>query len=402
MKYVAFIPLRGGSRSIPRKNILPIGGKPLCQWVIEAACRAESVDRVYVATDDAEIRGVVEGIGLDGVEVIGRGAHTATDTASTESAMIEFADGRSFGHLVLIQATSPLLTAADIDSGVAAYEAAGADSLVSVVPQKRFIWEVSAAGDARATNYDPIRRPRRQDFDGYHVENGAFYISERRGLLANNSRLFGRIIAHVMAEESLVELDEPADWTVVEAFLKQRASGPDVRADFARRARSIKVVLTDVDGVLTDSGMYYGEQGDELKRFNTRDGKGLQLLREAGMKVGIVTAEDTRLVARRAAKLKVDYLHQGALAKVPRVEAIIADAGVTWAEVAYIGDDLGDVDVMSRVGLAACPADAVTEARAVAHYRCSAAGGRGCVREFAEAILAARAGTRPRCAQVES
>ncbi len=391
MKYAAFIPLRGGSKSIPRKNARSIAGLPLCGWTLRAAAASPSIDRVFVATDDEEIGEVVESLGLEGVEVVGRGAHTATDTASTESAMLEFAEGREFEHMVLVQATSPLLTTDDLEAGIATYEARAADSLVSVVPQRRFVWQVEANGRAEAVNYDPMARPRRQDFAPHYVENGAFYIFSRAGLLAHRNRLFGKMVAHVMSEETLFELDEPADWAIVEALLHARGSAVD-DADFGRRARHVKVVLTDVDGVLTDSGMYYGEQGDELKKFNTRDGKGLQLLREAGLKVGIVTAEDTRIVERRAAKLGVHYLYQGAKQKLPPFEAILADAGVSWDEVAYIGDDLGDVDVLSRVGLAACPADAVDEARQVAHYVCEKAGGAGCLREFAERILAARDG----------
>ena len=384
MKYVAFIPLRGGSKSIPRKNILPIAGRPLCHWVIEAALQTEAIERVFVATDSVEIRGVVEELGHPKVEVIDRSPATATDTASTESAMLEFAEGRKFDSVVLIQATSPLLRAEDLRAALARFETAGADSLVSVVPQKRFIWSVEESGSARPENYDPVARPRRQEFAPYHVENGAFYVSRREGLLRTRSRIFGKMVAHVMAEETFHELDEPVDWKIIESLLEERSRGV---GSLAERARRIRLVLTDVDGVLTDAGMYYSERGDELKRFNTRDGKGFELLRNAGLRVGIITSEQTELVAWRARKLKADIVHQGAHDKLPVLESILQETGLSPDQLAYIGDDLADLPVLARVGLSAAPADATREAKEVSHYVCTKGGGSGCFRELAELIL---------------
>jgi len=386
MKVVAFIPLRGGSKGIPGKNIRPLAGKPLCQWTIEAASACGAIDRVFVSTDSAVIRETVEGMGLPKVEVVDRSPSTATDTATTESAMIEFSESRSFDEIVLIQATSPLLTAHDLDEGIAEYRRVGADSLLSVVPQKRFIWKVEPGKPAAPLNYDPLCRPRRQDFQPYHVENGAFYITRRSGLLAHGCRLFGKMAAHVMPEETFIELDEPADWLAVETMLKERGS---VSSDLIAKARRIKLIVSDVDGVLTDSGMYYSETGDELKKFNTRDGKGFELLRNEGIKTAIITSEDTRIVERRAAKLKIDYLYQGARDKVPAFRDLLAKAGVTADEVAYVGDDLADVPILEQAGLAVCPDDAVDAALEFADMRTKARGGGGVVREVAELILKA-------------
>lgn len=384
VKYVAFIPLRGGSKSIPGKNIRPIAGKPLCQWVIEAAVGSRLVDAVFVATDSDEIRRVVQSFGLPKLEVVGRSPATATDTASTESAMIEFAEAREFEHLVLIQATSPLLRTSDLDAAIERYAARGADSLVSVVPQKRFIWSVDAEGWAVPRNYDPAARPRRQDFEPHYVENGALYVCRREGLLRTKSRLFGKIVTHVMAEETFHELDEPIDYRIIEPLLLERQRQ---HSSLAERARRIRLVLTDVDGVLTDAGMYYSEAGDELKKFSTRDGKGFELLRTAGFRVGLLTSERTALVERRAAKLKLDIVRQGAVDKVPVFEEILAETGLTPADVAYMGDDLADLPVLERVGLAACPADAISTVRERVHYVSSKPGGAGCFRDLAELIL---------------
>lgn len=392
MSTFAFIPLRGGSKSIPRKNILAIAGKPLCRWVIEAAAGAERIDHVFVATDSDEISRVISAWGLAKVSVIGRSPETATDTASTESAMLEFAGGRTFDRMVLIQATSPLLESRDLDAALAHFEEERADSLVSVVAQKRFIWSVAADGVAVPQNYEPVRRPRRQDFSPYFVENGAFYVSKREGLLETGSRLFGKIVAHEMAEQTFHELDEPVDWKIIEGFLLDRTKGVSAEPDeLVRRAQRIRLVLSDVDGVLTDSGMYYSEAGDELKKFNTRDGKGFELLRLAGLKVGIITSEQTALVERRAKKLQLDFLEQGAREKMPALDRILEASGLSADQVAFVGDDLADVPVLARVGFAACPADATPEAVARSHYVAKKRGGEGCVREIAEYLLAVQA-----------
>ncbi|MES2884947.1 MAG: acylneuraminate cytidylyltransferase family protein [Pseudomonadota bacterium] len=226
MRYVAFIPLRGGSKSIPLKNIKPIGGKPLAWWTVEAALGCAAIEQVFVATDSDAIRECLAPLTTARLSVIGRSAETATDTASTESAMLEFAAAHPAEHIVLIQATSPLLTSDDLNRGIALFEQLEADSLVSVVPQKRFIWARDAEGFGQPQNYNPVKRPRRQDFSGYHVENGAFYISGREGLIRTGSRLFGRIAAHEMCEESYYELDEPSDWAVIENLMVRAAGLP--------------------------------------------------------------------------------------------------------------------------------------------------------------------------------
>lgn len=195
---VAFIPVRGGSKSIPLKNIKPMCGKPLVYWTVAAACGCKNIDKVYVATDSEKIRETLQNVKdtdtdgrLDKMEIIGRSQESASDTASTEFAMLEFAREHLFDHIVLIQATSPLLTAEDLDRGFALYEQKETDSVLSVVRQKRFNWKVEKDGSAQPTNYDYFHRPRRQEFEGYCVENGAFYITSRERLLATENRILG-------------------------------------------------------------------------------------------------------------------------------------------------------------------------------------------------------------------
>lgn len=152
----------------------------------------------------------------------------------------------------------------------------------------------------------------------------------------------------------------------------------------------IKLFLSDVDGVLTDAGMYYTESGDELKKFNTHDGMGFNLLAKEGIKTGIITTENTKLVERRAAKLKLDYLYQGKGFgnKLDAALEICAKEGITIQEVAYVGDDVNCISLLEAVGLAACPANAVKKVKAIPGIiHLEKKGGDGAVREFIDMIL---------------
>ncbi len=153
---------------------------------------------------------------------------------------------------------------------------------------------------------------------------------------------------------------------------------------------NIQLFLTDVDGVLTDGSMYYTESGDEFKRFHTYDGMAFELLRNAGIKTGIITSENTQIVARRAAKMKADYLYQGKRdgGKLAVAEQICAEMGITLAEVAYVGDDINCLELLKAVGMPACPANAQAAVKKVPNITLlKTKGGEGAVREFVEQIL---------------
>jgi 3-deoxy-D-manno-octulosonate 8-phosphate phosphatase (KDO 8-P phosphatase) len=152
----------------------------------------------------------------------------------------------------------------------------------------------------------------------------------------------------------------------------------------------IKLFITDVDGVLTDAGMYYTESGDEFKKFNTHDGMAFQMLREAGIKTAIITSESTSIVERRAAKLKVDYLYQGKRdgGKLQAAIEICEKEGISLNEVSYIGDDINCLDLLSAVQYKACPANATKKIKSIPNIvLLNTKGGDGAVREWVELLL---------------
>lgn len=380
-RYVALIPARGDSKSIPLKNIKPIAGKPLIFWTIEAALNCSKIDRVYLSTDSAEISRVAEQIENERFEVIGRSSGTATDTASTESVMLEFSNVHDFKNIILIQATSPLLTSGDLTRAIEIYEQKKADSLLSLVEQKRFIWQECEYGFVAPLNYDPIQRPRRQDFDGHLAENGAFYITSKEALEKTKCRISGNMAYYKMPDETYFELDEPSDWNIIEQLLSNRRKSTQSLEHYLKK---IKILITDVDGVMTDCGMYYSENGDELKKFNTRDGMAIQLLREHGIRTVIITKENTKIVEHRAKKLKFDEVFQGINDKMAVLESLKNKYGFDYSEIAYIGDDINDMPVLKRVGFSFCPNDAVDDVKKICIAIAKEKGGNGVVREFYE------------------
>ena len=211
---IALIPLRGGSKSIPKKNIKLLAGIPLCNWVIKAALSSSLIDSVYVSTECDEISSLVSN-SFKEVNIIKRPLSLASDNSTTESVMINFMENVSFDNLITLQATSPLLSSDDLDAAIKLFLSQKFDSLLTAVRVKRFFWN----NDNQPLNYDPLDRPRRQDFKGSFMENGAFYITKRSILQQYKCRLGGKIGIYEMNDATSVEIDEPDDWKLVENII---------------------------------------------------------------------------------------------------------------------------------------------------------------------------------------
>ncbi|MEO6550711.1 MAG: HAD family hydrolase [Ferruginibacter sp.] len=382
MSTIAFIPVRGGSKSIPLKNIKFFCGKPLVCWLIEAFEHSSQIDEIIVATDSDEIADIVSKKTYKKTNIYKRSEENARDTSSTESVMLEYLynnpqiDANTI--FILAQATTPFTEASQVDAALNQYWRGGYDSLITCSTLKKFFW----SKDGAALNYDFNNRPRRQDFDGVLTENGAFYVSKVGAILQSKCRLSGTISVFELPEYFLTEIDELDDWNYAELLMRKYV--------LKKSSNKIKLFITDVDGVLTDAGMYYTENGDELKKFNTHDGMAFELLRRNGIKTAIVTSEQTKIVERRAAKLKVDYLFQSKRegGKLAAAVEICEKENISLEEVAYIGDDINCLDLLSNVGWAACPYDAIETIKQIQGiFQLSKAGGEGVVREFVELIL---------------
>ena len=217
---IAFIPVRGGSKSIPLKNIKLFCGKPLVCWNIEALEACPHVDKIIVATDSDKIEGVVNSQQYLKTEIYRRSAQNASDTASTESVMFEYIQHAHLSEdavFVLVQATSPLTQTVHFSEALKVYSEGQYDSMLTCVRNKRFFWNA----DGSSMNYDYMCRPRRQEFDGMLMENGAFYINTVTNILQSGNRLSGKIGIYEMPEYTSFEIDEPDDWEVMENLMRR-------------------------------------------------------------------------------------------------------------------------------------------------------------------------------------
>jgi len=248
---IVFIPVRGGSKSIPLKNIKILNGKPLVWWTAKAANDAECIDKVVIATDSVEIKDVVHSFKLPKIEVYDREPENASDTASTESVMLEYiqkSDLKDEDLFFLVQATSPMLKSEHIDGMYDAFLKSGAESMFTGVREKQFHWCATQGYSAPLAgtdlpplrgkcpqdkggyckmsnlvpvNYDYRNRPRRQDFEGLIAENGACYINSVGNIKRDKCRLSETIAAYELPSYTAYEIDEEADWIIVETLMEK-------------------------------------------------------------------------------------------------------------------------------------------------------------------------------------
>ena len=160
--------------------------------------------------------------------------------------------------------------------------------------------------------------------------------------------------------------------------------------DILAKATQIKLVVFDVDGVLTDGSLFVGDDGQEYKAFHSRDGLGMKLLRKSGVEIGIITARTSEVVKHRMENLDIEHVYQGRLEKLPALEELLAKLGLSFEQTAYVGDDVVDLPVMRQVGLAIAVQDAHPLAKQHAHWQTPHGGGRGAARDVCELIMEAQ------------
>lgn len=379
MKKVAIIPLRKGSKGIPGKNKKKMLGRPLFSWVLSAAIFSD-LDEVYVFTDEVEIISFLskEYHWTSKVKGLLRNDENANDTASTESAMLEFAEKihHDFDVLCLLQATSPLTTSQDINNALSQINVEGKTSALSVVKTHRFTWNA----DGTPQNYDVFNRPRRQDFAGLLMENGAVYVTTKDAFLKSKNRVSETIGLVEMPEETLMEIDSLSDWTIIESLLAER------QKSFKKQER-INYLVLDVDGVFTDGCVYYGAEGELMKKFDMRDGMGLEILRQHNVEVVVITSENSDLVAKRMQKLQIKHTFLGVKDKHSFLQNFINQQQTSWANLAYVGDDVNDLANLCTVGWSFAPANATSIVKLQVDFTLTHNSADGAIREVCEWIM---------------
>ena len=388
LSILCIIPARGGSKGIPRKNVQLLGGKPLLAYSIECARGTPSISRVVVSTDDSEIAAVAKEYGA---EVIWRPAEISGDTASSESALIHVLDylrdteGYEPDLVVFLQATSPLRKPDDIQNAIEKLQREGADSLFSACPLHGFVWR-KEGGRFVSLNYDYRRRPRRQDAPEDLIENGSIYIFKPWVLRKFNNRLGGKITVYYMDVLDSFQIDEPADLELVEKLLAIRRVG-----QMAPRFAAVRLLALDFDGVMTDNRVLVNQDGIEAVWCHRADGWGIARMKEVGVEVIVLSTEKNPVVVARCRKLGITCI-QGCHDKLAVLKEIVEKRSLKPEQVAYVGNDVNDIDCMQWVGVPIAVADAVPEVRAISCFVTARKGGEGAVREVCELIFSQKQG----------
>lgn len=383
MEVVAVIPARGGSVGLPGKNIRPLNGVPLIGRTIRAARDAGTVGDVYVTSDSEEILAVAKQFGALAIK---RPDELAGPAASSEAALvhalgqIEHKTGARPDVLVFLQCTSPFTSSVHIDGLVRTLLESGADSALTVIEDHGFLWGVQDDGSAAGITHDPtLPRQRRQDMAARYRENGAAYAVRVDAFLKSNNRFCGRTVLFPVDAPAL-EIDSPEDWSIAELLAAVR----DRRSD--KPAGKIKAFVTDFDGVHTDDRVIVGHDGSEFVICSRADGYGLELLRQRGLRLMVLSRELNPVVRARAAKLQME-VHHGISDKLTALDTWRQTHGYEWSEIAFMGNDLPDIGCMNACGLSFCPGDAHPKVQSVASIVVERAGGHGALRQACEYLL---------------
>ncbi|MGL4562813.1 MAG: cytidylyltransferase domain-containing protein [Brevinema sp.] len=218
MKTIAFIPARGGSVSIPKKNIKLLNNKPLIYYAIDAANNCDKIDTIVISTDCDKIKEIVKQHPSKKIIIIDRSPEVSTNTSPTIDVVIEFSEQYDYETMVLIQATSPLTTHVDLSRGLEILNN-GYDSCLSVVREHRFVWDEETL---KPLHFTLPNKPRRQDWKGIIVENGAFYMNTKKNIMKDRFPVSGKIGFVEMHPYSALEIDTPEDWLLMESLFTEK------------------------------------------------------------------------------------------------------------------------------------------------------------------------------------
>jgi YrbI family 3-deoxy-D-manno-octulosonate 8-phosphate phosphatase len=376
---VAIIPARGGSKSIPAKNIIDFCGKPLIAWTIGQARACKPIKEVYVSTDDREIGEVAAG---HGAKVIQRPKELATDTASSESALIHAISEIEREHVVdivvFLQATSPLREENDVDGALQKFISEGGDSLFSAAVLDDFCVWSDDEGTLKSLTYDYKQRGRRQDRNPHYLENGSIYIFKPETLREYDNRLGGKILIYPMPMWKSHEIDGMDDIELCEYYMRKK-----VIRNVENRSRldNVKLIVYDFDGVMTDNTVLVSEDGLESVVVSRADGLAIGILKSKGIEQIIITTEENKVVEARARKLKLPVI-RGVTDKKVVLKTYCRERSIALADVVYIGNDINDMEAMKIAGHPVCPSDACGEVKAVSKIILNVPGGSGVIRDF--------------------
>ncbi|MEU7025524.1 acylneuraminate cytidylyltransferase [Streptomyces sp. NPDC015232] len=379
---LAVIPARGGSKGVPAKNLAPVAGVPLVGRAVRACLGAPAVTDVVVSTDDPAIADAARAFGAEAVR---RPDELSGDTASSESAVLHAMDafeathGRAADVVLLVQCTSPFLTATEVDETARRITEGAADTAFTAAPAHGFLWRDTEAG-ATGVNHDKAHRPRRQDREPEFLETGAVYAMAADGFRTRRHRFFGRTELVVTDPARVLEVDDPHD------LARARALAPLLDEPVTPVLADVDAVVLDFDGTQTDDRVHIDADGREFVSVHRGDGLGIAALRRAGVPLLILSTEQNPVVAARARKLRIPVLH-GVDRKDLALKQWCDEQGIDPQRVLYAGNDVNDLPCFHLVGWPVAVGSAHDSVRAAARAVTDTPGGSGAIREIAAWLL---------------
>jgi YrbI family 3-deoxy-D-manno-octulosonate 8-phosphate phosphatase len=393
---LAIVPARGGSKSIPRKNIRNLAGHPLIAYSICAGLQSELTDRVIVSTDDAEIASVATAYGAEVpfLRPASLAGDDVTDLPVFEHALTWLADNEDFRPDIVVQLrpTSPLRPPSCVDESIKALiNDADADSVRAVTPSGQNPYKMWSIEDGRLSPLiksdftEPYNMPR-QALPESFWQTGHVEAIRSRTILEKHSLTGGRILPLLLENKYAVDIDTLDQWAMAEWMLAHQSLHvvrPARRRPFPRTP---KLLVLDFDGVLTDNRVFVLEDGKEAVACDRGDGMGIELLRAAGLRIAVISKETNEVVSSRCRKLRIEC-HHGVEGKRAVLDEVIRRHDVRLDQVLYVGNDINDLECMRHAGFAVAVADARPEVLREADLILQRAGGKGAIRELSDLIL---------------
>ena len=382
------IPARGGSKAIPGKNTMDFAGKPLLAWTILQALDSGVADTIYVSSDSNEI---LDAAVRYGAVAIRRPDELSADTATSELALIHALDnirsdrGSDPERIVFLQATSPLREPSDIVNAVHAFDEQCADSLFSDAVLDDFCAWIEEDGMLKGKTFDPWNRGRRQERKPLYLENGSIYIFKPSLLRSTGNRLGGKIGRYSMPFWKSFEIDTLENAELCEFYFRKNLLPYWKAKETPFNMETIKLMVYDFDGVMTDNRALQFQDGTEGVWVNRADGWGVDQIRKMHIPQLIISTETNTVVAARAKKLKIEVIHGSGDKKADLLD-YCNRMQIELSGVLYVGNDVNDLEAMQMVGFPVAPADAHPSIIAIAKHVTRAKGGEGVIKELSEHV----------------
>jgi len=376
MKIVGFIPAKGSSTRVPEKNTQTILGVPLFLWAANNLNRVLPREDIYIDSDCDKIRSQAKALGFGTIE---RPAELATNATNGNEFTLWQASNVNADIYVQHLAPMTFLKEETLRKAIDLVKSGDYASAIAVREEQLYTWGKDKP------NYDLLNLPNSFALPKTIIEGMGLYVVTKEALNAQKVRAASPCAQVAIDCFEAVDIDYPDDLAQARAIASGLpADSPYVEGIHRMRARAnIKLLVLDVDGVMTDGGMYYSENGDQFKKFNAKDGIGIQRARAAGIETAFLSSGHTNhIIPARAKTLGVSRVHVGREEKLEVLAKWIEELGLEWKNVAYLGDDINDQKAMSKCGMSACPTDAVDAVKRAVDIVLTLRGGQACVREL--------------------